>query len=51
MQVSVSGQLPEEVPVGLILLRTQLLVVLQVRDADKFPQALGFEVLHLFFSE
>ena len=41
MQVSVSRQLPEEVPV--------VRLVLQVGDAEKVPQALGFESLDLFF--
>ena len=49
------SQLPEEVPVGQQGSSTTphpvVGLVLQVGDAEKFPQAFGFESLIPFFSE
>ena len=53
MQVSVSCQLPGEVPVDSkevdVALYSVVGLQLQVRDVRKFPQALGFESLGPFF--
>ena len=53
MQVSVSGQSPEEVPVDPkevdLAPHPVVGLVLQKGDTEKIPQALGFESLDPFF--
>ena len=53
MQVSVSEQLPEEVPVDPkevdLAPHPVVGLVLQIGDTEKIPQALGFESLDPFF--
>ena len=54
MQVSVSAQLPKEVPVdqqgSWSYPHPVIGLVLQVGNVEKFPQALGFKSLDPFFS-